>query len=660
MRKLNPTIISVVFLFISISVKGQVPFKKGVNITNWFQEGSATEIQFSKYTKEDIYNIKSLGCDVVRLPINLHAMTSGTQDYIIDPLFFNFLDEVVDWFKEANMHLILDNHTFDPSVNTDPSVEIPLIKVWTQMADHYKDNYENIYYEILNEPHGIADEVWGQIQQRVINAIRAVDKNHTIIVGPANWNSYSSLENLPEYSDNNLIYTFHFYDPFIFTHQGAGWTNPSMEPLAGVPFPYDADKMPECPAELKDTWIEKALSSYSAEGNLDHVKKLIDIAVDFKNTRNVPVFCGEFGVYMNNSNNSDRVYWYQEVRKYFDEKEIPWTIWDYKGGFGIHEKNSNGFFEYDLNIPLIEALGFTAPDQKEFVSKPDSTGFILYDDYIGKNIEVSNHGSHQINYYDPSKPNNGDYCLFWSEADQYNKIGFDFKPDKDLTELVKQDYAIDFFVRGSVSGPKFDIRFTDTDTNDPDDHPWRMRFTIDETIVDWNMKWHHLHIPLKKFTEQGAWDNGWFNPEGKFDWSAVDQFEIVAEHHDLKGKEFWFDNIILTNKDTARIHEQGVLTSFDNPIKDPYNNISVFPNPVHHSANIQFLIDNPGFADIKIFDLMGNEILTLFEGHKPAGQHTISWNCKDKTGALIPDGLYFIRLETAENIEGLKIMLRQS
>ena len=92
-----------------------VPFSRGFNLTNWFQVSSPQQIQFSKYTKQDFENIKSLGCDVIRLPINLHSMTSGEPDYTLDPLFLTFLDEVVGWAEELEMHLILDNHKTIPT-----------------------------------------------------------------------------------------------------------------------------------------------------------------------------------------------------------------------------------------------------------------------------------------------------------------------------------------------------------------------------------------------------------------------------------------------------------------------------------------------------------------------------------------------------------------
>src|SRR5687768_792510 len=107
----------------------QLPFKKGVNLTNWFQAKSASEIHFTRFTRQDMEQIKSLGCDAIRLPINLHAMTSGEPDYIPHPLFLSFLDQVVSWAEELNLHLILDNHTFDPTTNTSPDIGPVLVKV---------------------------------------------------------------------------------------------------------------------------------------------------------------------------------------------------------------------------------------------------------------------------------------------------------------------------------------------------------------------------------------------------------------------------------------------------------------------------------------------------------------------------------------------------
>jgi endoglucanase len=537
------------------NVNMEIPFHRGVNLTSWFQAGSPREIQFTEFTKQDFIDIQSLGCDVIRLPINLHFMTDGDPNYTLDPLFLQFLDQVVDWCEELQLYLILDNHTFDVDASTDVNVDKVLVPVWTQMAEHYKDRSAYLCYEVLNEPHGITDARWGLIQQQVIMAIHAVDPTHWIIVSGAGWGSYNNLNSVPSYPrDYNLIYSFHFYDPFLFTHQGASWTDPSMVPLAAVPFPYGAGPIPACPPELKGTWIESSLSSYQNDGTVARVKQLLDIAVNFRDRRQVPVFCGEFGVCRQNSDNEQRAHWYEVVRRYLEEKQIAWTSWDYQGGFGLFNRGSNEQFEHDLNLPVVEALGLTAPEQTPFVTTPDREGFDLYTDYIAENVQNSSYSNNgTIDFYCDTDPAAGAYCLYCTDCDRYAGIGFDFRPDKDLMGLVSEGDSLEFWVRGDTPGARFDVRFLDTKTPEPQDHPWRMTATIDEKMAMWDGAWHLVQIPLRSFKDSGSWDNGaWFNPKGAFDWSAVNRFEIVSEHHSFAGMQFWFDDIRITDPPGVR------------------------------------------------------------------------------------------------------------
>jgi len=297
---------SIIFILIC-SVTFAQNFSRGINLTGWFQANSAGEIQFNKYTKEDLVDIKSLGVDVIRLPINLQFMTNGSPNYTLDPLFIYFINQVLDWTEELQINLILDNHTFDPSSDTPANIEEILTPIWKQMAELFKNRSKSVYYELLNEPHGITNEIWNGVQANLITEIRKIDTSHSIIVGAVNFNSYNDLMYLQIFNDDNIIYTFHFYDPFVFTHQGASWVSPSMVPLSSVPFPYNSSTMPSTPSSLVGSWVESSLNNYRMEGTEIHVKQLIDKAVLFAVSKNVPVFCGEFGVLMDNSNNDDRV-----------------------------------------------------------------------------------------------------------------------------------------------------------------------------------------------------------------------------------------------------------------------------------------------------------------------------------------------------------------
>lgn len=633
-------------LMIICSVHGQTPFNKGVNLTGWFQSATAGGIQFTKYVKQDLKNIKSLGCDVIRLPINMHEMTSGSPAYTIDPLLFSFLDSVVTWAEDLNIYLILDNHSFDPGVSTTSAISDVLLKVWSQMAQHYKDRSDYIIYEILNEPHGIDASSWGTIQGQAINTIRLIDARHTIIVGGVNFNTYTELQNIPVYSDSKLIYTFHFYDPFMFTHQGATWNTPSMASLAGVPFPYNAAEMPVCPDDLKGSWVESSLNSYPSQGNIDYVKSLIDIAVSFKNSRNVNIFCGEYGVYIPNSDPDDRVCWYGIVRQYLEEKGISWTTWDYQGDFGLFNKGSNQLFDHDLNIPLLGELGFIVPAQTPFEITPDTMGVIIYSDYIGQNITDAGYGGTK-NFYSSNLPNNDNFCLSWSGFTQYNALGFNFTPDKDLSTLKSGGYAIDFMVRGNALGIMFDVRFIDTKASDTD-HPWRMKYTIDNTVAEWNKKWHHVHIDLNSFSEGGSYDSGsWYNAQGLFNWALIDKFEVSTEYTQNSGKELWFDNIHITNLDTAIVREDEAV-GIHNILKDNYRTITVRPNPFIYETTISYTLPEKSPVMLSIIDMSGNKIKLLEYKVQPPGDYDSVWDGRNQNGASVPEGIYLCVLCTAD------------
>jgi endoglucanase len=652
MKKITLLILIILFTGEIEFVTAQAPFSRGVNLTGWFQTSSTRQIQFSKYTKKDFQNIKSLGCDVIRLPINLFYMTNGSPDYTIDPLFFDFLDQAVNWAEELNLYLILDNHSTDDIASKNPNLETALTNVWRQMATHYKDRSTYVFYEIMNEPNGITTQTWGGIQQKAITAIRTVDTKHTLVVGASSWNTYNELNLLPVYSDPNLIYTFHFYDPFIFTHQGATWPVPSLGSLANVPFPYNASTMPTVPADLASTWVAGSITNYHNDGTAAGIKSLIDVAVAFKTSRNVNIYCGEFGVYNLNSSNTDRSYWYGQVRSYLESKGIAWTTWDYQGGFGLFYKGSNQQFNYDLNIPLLTSLGLNVPAQQVYTLTPDLTGFNIYSDFIGEKIlESSNASGGTVDFYSESKPNNGRYCLYWSGSAQYGTVGFDFSPDKDLTTLKSENYALSLLIRGNTPGVRFDLRFTDTKT-DATDHPWRMNYTMTENTAPWDGKWHKVYIPLTSFVDGGSWDNAWYNPIGAFDWKAVDRFDIVAEEGSLAGKAFWFDNIQICNMDTAQIYETSALT-FVKEVNAETPTFTIYPNPFTTSATINYSLSKAEDVDISIYNLAGQRIRTILYGNQPGGEHTVTLNRNKQ----IPQGIYLCRISRSTIVSEKKIIV---
>jgi endoglucanase len=522
------------------------PFSKGVNFTGWFESSNAGGIPFTKYTEQDFIDAKSLGVEVIRLPVRMHSMTGGAPSYTLDPLLVKFLKIAVDWAEKYEIYIIIDNHSFDPVLPTGANIDRILIPVWEQTARLFKDRSEYVLYEILNEPHGIQDARWGEIQGMTIEAIRRIDQKHSIIVGGTDYNSIKKLASIPKYSDTNLIYTFHFYDPHVFTHQGATWGEPSMAPIKDVPFPYNKEKMPKVPANLIGTWLEGAMSHYSYDSTPSTLYASLNKAAAFSNERNAPVFCGEFGVYMIQSPKQDRVTWYKIVSDALDRRNISRTSWDYYGGFGIFN-DERGSFNHDLNVGVVRAMGFNPPAQIKRAPQTVKSGFVIYDDYPNHKIVTAGYWGDNVDFslYDENSAQ-GEFAIRWGNASQYDVFSFDIDPSsRDFSSLVNDGFYLEFQAR-TQSPVHFDVRFLNGEAN----VPWRMRYSINENILPPDGRWHTIKIPLTQMSEHGAWINAqqkWLSPEGKFSWKDVQRLEFDSEHSDMKGIYIWFDEIKISN-----------------------------------------------------------------------------------------------------------------
>lgn len=515
---------------------GYVPvLAKGVNVTGWFQYvNSISEVVFSSFYRKEFENIKSLGVSTIRLPIDFYALSGSAPDYTIPDALFVMLDNLVGWADELDLNLILDNHS---STVSDGSAELArtyLTKLWTQLANRYKSVGNHLLYEILNEPNGPSlNANWYEIQAEVVNAIRSCDQRHFIVVGAPKYNTYTILDELPQYSDSRLVYTFHFYDPFLFTHQGANWAN--MELITqGIPFPYDASRMPEG----YDNY------DYANQGTVQAVHHNLDYAVRFLQARNVPLFCGEFGVYNVYAKPEDRVYWHQVVREYLEFKGIAWALWTYnQGSFSLFKAHSDEIFEHDLDPDMIQALGMNMPPQTPLEILPDTQPLVLYDDYLSGDLMAQSQSGCVLDYYCTETPYKGTYCLKYTLGSQYTTLSWVFRPVRDFSWLKDNGYALTCRVK-MAKAVQLQYRFMNASTHTG--FPWRLVYDVPASEVTADGQWHTLTIPLSRFSDVGGWDVEWRNGCGLADWTRLFYFQISNEKTGQDGAEVYYDEIAIT------------------------------------------------------------------------------------------------------------------
>ena len=77
-----------------------------------------------------------------------------------------------------------------------------------------------------------------------------------------------------------------------------------------------------------------------------------------------------------------------------------------------------------------------------------------------------------------------------------------------------------------------------------------------------------------------------------------------------------------------------------------------YPNPFNPTTKIKYSVPQSSNVVIKVFDLLGNEIETLVDGHKPIGTYEITWYADN-----LPSGIYFYRLQANNFIQIKKMIL---
>jgi endoglucanase len=322
----------------------------GINLSEWFAQvydpkGYTKEHFESWTTADDIDLVKSMGFDHVRLSINPQPMMRHNQADEVPPEYLSNLDAAVKMIVDHGLALIIDMHPDGDFkarlVEHDDFVE-QFSDFWRAIARHYSTlDPEMVYFEVLNEPEFRDRYRWAGVQAKLALAIREAAPQHTIIAAGANWSDIDDLVALTPLSDSNLIYNFHFYDPHVFTHQGATWGINYWHFENKLAYPSSMETAKKVAAREPDPVNQLAVLRYG----LDHwdahrLEVEIGQAAEWGKRWNVPLTCNEFGVYRRDSDPQDRARWLHDVRATLEHDNIGWSMWDFGGrdhgmGFGV-------------------------------------------------------------------------------------------------------------------------------------------------------------------------------------------------------------------------------------------------------------------------------------------------------------------------------------
>jgi endoglucanase len=344
--------------------------RHGINTSDWFAQSGDYSVQRLRTftTADDIRLIYHLGFDHIRISIDADPLLAWQRKQDNGIAFVGELDAIVKLAIQEKLAVIIDIHPQSRYKQSLLQGEEPVQRfamLWLTLATHFASfDPDYVFFEIMNEPEQPDTYRWQGIQSSVAAQIRSVAPNNTIIACGARWSGLDDLLPLQPLALPNIIYTFHDYEPFAFTHQGATWTDPAVQPLRNVPYPSTPENVAKNLEQEPTLAGQFFVQQYGlARWDAHRIDITLSFAERWSHLHHAPVYVGEFGVHRPYADGAMRAQWLKDMRTMMEKHHLGWAMWDYQDNFGAVTKK-DGHTTPDPAV--IEALGLVSdPSAKQ-------------------------------------------------------------------------------------------------------------------------------------------------------------------------------------------------------------------------------------------------------------------------------------------------------
>lgn len=300
---------------------------RGINMGNCFEAPSETGWG-NPWRPEYFRLLSELGFQHVRLPIRWEpaSRSLSAPPYTIEAEFLNRIKQVVDTALKYKLHVIINMHHHEALMANPDGEKERFLSQWRQISTFFQSYPDSLLFEVLNEPNGaLTAAKWNTFFADALSEIRQSNPTRCVLVGTAEWGGLGGLSALQLPSDEHIILTLHYYNPFHFTHQGAEWSGAEAQNWLGT------------------QW-------YDTENERQTIQNEFSAVQTFSKVNHIPVHIGEFGAY-NKADMQSRVRWTTYLARWFEEQGFSWAYWEFSAGFGIYDPATG-----QLRTPLAEAL----------------------------------------------------------------------------------------------------------------------------------------------------------------------------------------------------------------------------------------------------------------------------------------------------------------
>jgi endoglucanase len=292
---------------------------------SWWSDQIAEDGSLSctlHHDRTDFTRIKAHGFNAVRFMINSKCFWQDDPAEGFRQEGWDWLDQNVEWAEKEKIYLVPDMHqprggfgteTGTWPIWTDSTMQNEFISFWRETARRYRGNPWIAGFDLMNEPTVPDTEVYLDLMNRTIQAIRAEDSDRLVIV-----ESCAGVEGDPDSwihpvwvfpDDQNICYSYHFYEPLPFTHNGAD--TPALDDLS---WPMPGNGISEMEASLTSFGLAPA-------------------------ERGFPLFLGEFGCHdWRSGTGSDQ--WIDSVQSFCRDRGISTALFCYRS---FHDSDPGDF-----------------------------------------------------------------------------------------------------------------------------------------------------------------------------------------------------------------------------------------------------------------------------------------------------------------------------
>ncbi|MDR0932041.1 MAG: glycoside hydrolase family 5 protein [Victivallales bacterium] len=288
---------------------------------------------FDSYiTEADVARIAAWGMDHIRLGFDQIVLEESPYHY--RERTFALIDRFIAWCEKYHLNLVLNLHKAignycdipEPiALLDDPELQRRFIALWQEIERRYHTK-DNIVFELLNEVRDVLPDQWNDLVAKTVTALRQMNPNRKIVVGSICWNGVAELKDLRLFDDENIIYTFHFYSPFEFTHQQGVLQARTLYYNRKMSYPDTIVKYREFRELLNCPLGDYEDFECMNKGYLRHALRG---AFEFRQSHPEKIlWCGEFGT-IRHCKLKDRENWMNDVISLLKEYDIPYCAWNY-------------------------------------------------------------------------------------------------------------------------------------------------------------------------------------------------------------------------------------------------------------------------------------------------------------------------------------------